>query len=317
MLDIATKLSPASRCLATSLIAWVTLILLPTTFVGPVRAQDEAMEKLLDQLDEKPPSAGQEAARNDSEKPQVPGEPDELSPDDADLDSLLEKLGNEASDVDQPETKGRSQPGDPAASRSTENPSPDSLEGADRDLDRRLEEMVRRKKPESSPDQAQEDSQSSDDSPLGQAIKKMEEARQRLAQQDTGAETRKTQDQVVEQLDQVLEQMRRSQAQRQAERQQRLSMRTRQAGQQPGQQPGQPNESPGNTAQGVGPQAPRKPTVNDVLVGAKDTWGDLPPHLREEMENVFREEMLPAKRELIIRYYSTVARQSRDALEGN
>ena len=48
-----------------------------------------------------------------------------------------------------------------------------------------------------------------------------------------------------------------------------------------------------------------------MLAGRKDTWGDLPPALREELENVFKTDMLPSKSELIRRYYSAVAKKGR------
>jgi hypothetical protein len=306
----------ATRALAAGFLAWAVLAGLPDAVLPSAVAQDDALDKLLEKLDEKPKpaSTGGEAEK----KPQEPKPPGQMADGDQDLDDLLKKLGD--GDADRPDTTGPARPG--AGAGKPKPDTPDALKGDDQGLDKRLEEMVRKKNPEKEKQEQQQDGQqggegqskSSDDSPLGQAIKKMEEARQRLSKQDTGAETRKTQGEVVKQLDQILEQMRKAQAQRQQERQQKLSMRTRQAGQKPGQQQqGQQQEDgqQGNNAQGVGPQAPKKPTVSDVLVGAKDTWGDLPPHLREEMENVFREEMLPAKRDLIIRYYSSVARKGR------
>ena len=45
------------------------------------------------------------------------------------------------------------------------------------------------------------------------------------------------------------------------------------------------------------------------LAGGKDIWGHLPPELRQEMENVFKEDALPTKEDLIRRYYLSVAKQ--------
>lgn len=88
-------------------------------------------------------------------------------------------------------------------------------------------------------------------------------------------------------------------------------MSIQQAGNQ-GNKPGdQPNPNP--NGKGVGSQKPQRPKLGDVLAGNKDTWGDLPPSLREEMENVFKEEMLPAQRDLIIRYYTSVSKKGRGA----
>ncbi|MFO0891052.1 MAG: hypothetical protein U0790_18145 [Isosphaeraceae bacterium] len=45
-----------------------------------------------------------------------------------------------------------------------------------------------------------------------------------------------------------------------------------------------------------------------AMAGGKDIWGHLPAELRQEMENVFKEEALPAKEDLIKRY-SSIAKQ--------
>jgi hypothetical protein len=79
----------------------------------------------------------------------------------------------------------------------------------------------------------------------------------------------------------------------------------------PGQQKGQkPDEKVGSNPGGAPATKPEKPTTKRVLAGGKDEWGHLPPELRQEMENVFREEFLPAREELIRRYYDSVARKT-------
>jgi hypothetical protein len=55
---------------------------------------------------------------------------------------------------------------------------------------------------------------------------------------------------------------------------------------------------------------PKKPTAKSVLAQSKDEWGHLPPELRGEMENVFKEDALPARKTLIDRYYISVTRKS-------
>ena len=79
---------------------------------------------------------------------------------------------------------------------------------------------------------------------------------------------------------------------------------------QPGEQPGEQPGAQGDTAQGAKPMKPMSPTQKPALVGDKDTWGNLPAMLREEMENVFRTEPLPAKADLISRYYESVSKKS-------
>ena len=48
----------------------------------------------------------------------------------------------------------------------------------------------------------------------------------------------------------------------------------------------------------------------DAVANNKDTWGHLPPEIRAEIDNMFNELELPAKRRLIDRYYLSVARKS-------
>ena len=46
------------------------------------------------------------------------------------------------------------------------------------------------------------------------------------------------------------------------------------------------------------------------MAGGKDEWGHLPPGLREEMDNVFKEEGLPLARTLIRRYYLSLSKKA-------
>ena len=55
---------------------------------------------------------------------------------------------------------------------------------------------------------------------------------------------------------------------------------------------------------------PKKPDMKSVLARSKDEWGHLPPELRGEMENVFKEDALPSRKTLIDRYYISVTRKS-------
>ena len=72
-----------------------------------------------------------------------------------------------------------------------------------------------------------------------------------------------------------------------------MAMRmVRQAGQKPGNKPGQ---TPGSTAGGAPAQKPAKPSDQHATAGGKDVWGHLPAELRQEMENVFKEEAAPCQ----------------------
>ena len=98
--------------------------------------------------------------------------------------------------------------------------------------------------------------------------------------------------------------MRNSQGQANGKRQRKLAMN-------PNQQPGQkPSSTPGTTG-GSAPIPSRgsRPSKRSVA-GGKDEWGHLPPELRQEMDNVFKEEPLPSKEELIRRYYLSVSKKS-------
>lgn len=311
---------------------WIPRIALAMALLGAAaptaataqEAGDDALDQLLKKLDDAPPPAAGDDPKADAPKP------GEVKPEDKDLDSLLEKLGETK---DEPEAKrepmppggaggddkDKPEPGDPQAGDKPEpGPAPErrpkaeapKLGGREKDLDDHLAEILGRKPKKEGQDDGQQGGGAADDSPLGQAIKKMEEVERKLAQADTGEGTRKTEGEIVKQLDQILEEIRKARGGGGSGQGKKL-MEIKQAGNQggkPGSQPGQEN---GNNAQGVGPQQPKQPSVGEMLAGRKDTWGDLPPHLREEMENVFREEMLPAKRDLIIRYYTSVAKKGR------
>jgi hypothetical protein len=294
----------------------LALIVLTTFGPPPSRAQDpgkdDALDKLLQKLDEPKPDA-------DKDKDKDKDKPGAVKSEDKDLDNLLKKLGQGS---DTPDTRAdRPQPGMPGAK--PPEPAPpgvkkdDNLKEEDQELDDHLAELLgRKKKPKDGQDQRQGgegegQDQDQDDSPLGEAIRKMEEVRQKLDQADTGEGTRKTEGEVVAQLEEILEKLRQAQGQGQQRMRQR-QQGVQQAGAKPGQKPGQPQPTP-DPQQGVGPQTPDRPTLGQVLAGGKDTWGDLPPALRQELENVFKEDMLPSRRDMIIRYYSSVSKKGRAA----
>lgn len=273
---------------------------LPTVAVRAQTSGDDAIEKLLRDLEDQSKPAGEA------------DQPGQVADEDRSLDSLLEKLGG-GSDEPSPDGRppkpgagGEEGPTPPDAegqdeAAGGEKPTqPDALEGRDKTLDEHLEEILGRRKND-------KDDQGGDPAgPLAEAIKKMEEVRKRLADTDTGDETRQKQGEVVSELERLLEQLRQAEGQGSSQGQ-RTSRRTQQAGQQPGQQPGGDPSNPNGDGRGTGPSMPQRPGGEEALVNRKDIWGDLPPTLREEMDNIFKEEMLEAKRELIQRYFDSVA----------
>lgn len=290
-----------------------TSVALATALVGPLlasRAQDKPKDERVpvsrDKAEKDKPKPG-EAKKPQAKKP--------VEPEDKDLDSLLEKRGatkeapkttgaakgDSMSDADKPKSD------DPKQTSARKDP----IDPKDKPVDEHLEELqgrIKKKKQQQGGEgqSGQSAAEDKDDSPLGQAVKKMREVEKRLSRTDTGEETRKKQSEIVKDLDQMIAQARR-QAQMQGQRQGRP---TRQQGQQKGQQQGQNQPGANPDGGGVGHLATKKPTSAKAAVGSKDAWGHLPPELREEMTNVFREEPLPGREKMIGRYYESVTKKS-------
>lgn len=137
---------------------------------------------------------------------------------------------------------------------------------------------------------------------MQEIVKEMRDIEKRLGEPDTGEETRGRQQQLVKRLETLIEQIRKE---RQEQRDRRMQRLTRQQGGQPGDQEGRQE---GNNPGGAPDQRPRRPTDKHLLAGGKDAWGHLPPELRQEMENVAKEESLPLSEDLVRRYYLSVSR---------
>lgn len=269
------------------------------------KAKDDALEKLL----------GKVEARDKAEAAKEQSKPGEVAPRDKALDDLLKKFGTTEDrptpDKPMPPTPGgpgkaKSEPG-PDQGKSSDKPKQDTLKDEAKDLDRHLEELLGRK-PKSKKSQQQgegegQPGQGEENGPLSDVIKKMREVEQRLGKTDTGDQTREEQKQIVQKLDTILEQIRKS-------GQSGSSRMLRKSKQQGPPQQGDPSQDPGAMARGAPPMKPSDPTNKRSLVGGKDVWGHLPPELRTEMENIFKEEMLPTKEELIRRYYLSVAKKN-------
>src|SRR5207248_758030 len=138
-------------------------------------------------------------------------------------------------------------------------------------------------------------------SPLGQVVKQMRDVEERLGKPDTSEETQGKQKQIVKQIETLIQQMKQSGGQS------GMAMRqTQQPGQNPGKSQGQtPGANPGQAPN----SKPDRPSNRRSLAGGKDIWGHLQPELRQEMENVFKEDALEAKQDLIRRYYMSVAKR--------
>lgn len=252
---------------------------------APALAQDvpggkeDEIDRLLD-----------EAAKKDQEQP------GEVSRGDKDIDSLLEKLGQ---GTDEPETKtekGNGGPPMPPPDRpKAEGQKGDGLEEKSRDIDEHLEEMIRTKRK-----RQQDQGDGEGGGAMGEMIKQMREVQKRLEEGDTGKETQEKQEEIIKKLAQALEQAKQSGQGRGQGRQQQMA----------GNQQGQENQT-NDPQQGVGPQKPQTPKSNNAVAKSKDEWGHLPPELRQEMNNVFKEKMLESRKALIEKYYLSVARKGR------
>lgn len=280
---------------------------------------DEALEGLLKKLGDDKPATPDAAKKPDPKdtapKPKAESAPTkpaskpvgEVAPKDEDLDNLLEKLGTSrdkpsADDKSPGGGKGEPMPDDPRAPKPGEDkkPDPGTLTGKDKDLDEHIAEITgkRRKKKE----QQQQQRAGQEQGPLSDVIKQMRDVEKKLGDAETGEETRKEQTQIVKKLDTLIDQMRSMSPQRKMQK--GIAMKP---GPKPGQQPG---DQPGTTGGNAPMTKPLKPETKRSLLAGKDSWGHLPPEMRQEMENVFKEEPLPSREELVRRYYLSVSKKS-------
>lgn len=319
---------PAIRLFAITLVASLF-------WVPAARAQDAAKDKVLDGLlkkleqsdqdkatdkdtaeaegkpapDAKADQSKDSAADTKDAKGRKKAEPGDLAPPDKAIDSILEKLGETE---ETPAPQGRrplpgAGPNEPPTPPKPDQKEPaDQLKGKNKDLDEHLEELLgRKRKKKNSPD----DDEGS--GPLSQIIKEMRDVEQRLGKPDTGEDTRKKQEEIVKNIDKIIEEIKNSAAQGQG-RIVRIR-EVRQAGQKKGGSQGQQGAQ-GKNAKGAPPMKPAKPPTQSVVAVDKNEWGHLPPELREVMNNVFKEEPLPERVDLIKRYYLSVSKkgQSRE-----
>ena len=298
----------------------VAALALPFGWPSPASAQDkpanppkdEALDDLLKKLDDPKPADGDAKKAGDT-KPKAEATPAdkpaakdakagsaEVAPKDKPLDTLLEKLG-ESEDTPAPDERKPGAGGDPKKDQAPPpggdgktKDDPNALSGKDKSLDEALDEAAgkRKKKDRKDPEGG---------GPMGDVIKQMREVEQRLGKTDTGEQTRKQQAEIVKRIDTLIEQMRSSQSQSKGKRQQGMAMN--------GGQPGQENSETAGTNGGNAPHAKPKEKDGAAFNGGKEAWGHLPPELRQEMENVFKEEALPGRDELIRRYYLSVAKK--------
>jgi hypothetical protein len=268
-------------------------------------------EKPADKKAEKTAGTGQagkpsKLKQSDPKKPRQGG--GDVSAKDKELDDLLEKLGEQKDEpaTDDSRKPGAEQPSGPnkpdssndEKTKGQKSSSDTGLKDKDKELDQILEELSGKKRKK-----RQEDEQEGT-GPLGQIIKEMRDVEQRLGKPDTGEDTQGKQKQIVKQIDTLIEQMRQS-----GSSSMMALRRVRTQGQGQQKQGNQQGDTPGANPGGAPSMKPATPSDRHALAGGKDIWGHLPPELRQEMENVFKEEALPAREDLIRRYYLSIAKQ--------
>jgi hypothetical protein len=296
------------------------------------KPKDDALDRLLEKLEGNKPAPEAESApkpKKDDAKKDAPkadkaktadkAKPKakpaaEAEPKDKALDSLLEKLGETK---EAPKTTGAAgAPNDadkdkdkPAKGQEPEDKTASMIKAGEKPLDEHLEELTGRvkKKKGQQGQQGQAGQQgeegADEDTPIGRAVKKMRQVETKLGDDDTGEETRKTQGEIVKDLDQMIAQAKRS------SQMQRKPGKPRPGQPQPGDQQGDQPGAQGNNAQGAKPMKTIDPKNKSQFGGDKNTWGNLPANVRDEMENVFRTEPLPAKLDRISKYYKAVAKK--------
>lgn len=276
-------------------------------------ARDDALERLLEKVegpetkaDEPKPAPLEKTADGRAETKAEPERPGDASePDDKALDSLLEKIGQEDG-APPPSRPDKPSAGEPNPPKPDEPQEATKLEDKDKELDRHLQEDIqgkRRKKPR--------EQQPQGSGKLGEAVDKMREVEKRLSKTDTGESTRKKQGEIVQDLESILKQLR--QASSKGIGQEKSSRKIQQAGNQKGNPSGESQQ--GASGGGVGPMKPKPPANIAGIAGDKSAWGHLPPELRTELDNIFKEEPLESRRSLIERYYLSVNKKSRVARE--
>jgi hypothetical protein len=171
---------------------------------------------------------------------------------------------------------------------------------------------------------------------LQHAFDGMQTARRRIADDDTGAETQKTQERVVKDLEELLALIKKQQPRGQRSQQSHPQDKNQGDPQSDRQKLPKGQNDPQNSGKGKNSErnqgspterrkegesvdsqertdAARTPTAEQARrrQAIKDVWGHLPLHIREAMLNSVSEKYLPKYEELVKKYYEDLAEKSR------
>ncbi len=231
---------------------------------------------------------------------------DQLEEKDEALDSLLGGFGGL---IDQPDASGDAPelpPGlRPDRPETLNDQARERLSKEEQTFDEYLRELVGWINPDKDKEQQSKPQDGQEGGPLADTMKKMREVENRLSKLDTGEQTQEQQQKIIDDFDQLIRQIRSMQQQGQSKPQEPTQM----AGQQ--QQQGE-NQSPDQTGTNNGAPPVMPNGSDDALAGARESWFHLQGALRDVMGNVTRMVPLGKKRELINRYFLSVAEKSID-----
>ena len=309
--------------------------------------KDEALEKLLEKLDEpqsKPdataepakkaeskPARGEPAKRDKDDtlaklldnlegpKPTESGKADvkkaagEVGSKDQSLDKLLEGLGGLDDKPSPDDKKQGGGGGTPPPTPSGDETKPNPLDDASKKLDELLEEKTGRK-PKKKPKQGQGQGQGQGQKGDGEDGDggPLGDLVKRMREVEDRLDKPDTGAETRRKQTEIVKNLDTLLEQMRNSSSRSQAMKLVRGGPKPGgpPQPGQGNQ-PGATGQGVGlskPTPPKTPPAAVELV--KDVWGQLPAQFRDDMANVLNEKALPAKAEMIRLYYLSLGKKS-------
>ena len=334
------------------LVAWAVAVGFASS---PAPAQDpvkraEALEKLLEKLDDPKPSPAGTADPNkkpdpkpapapesgkkddaleklleklDGPKPSDPGKaeskkPGEVASPDQSLDKLLEGLGG-VNDKPSPDDKKQggsgTPPGDPPPpGPGGESAKSDPLDSNSKKLDDLLEEKTGRK-PKKKPNQGQGQGQGQgggEGDDQGEAGGPLGDLIKQMREVEDRLGKPDTGAETRQKQTEIVKKLDSVLEQMRSSSGQSRGLKMVRGGQKPSgpPQPGQGNQ-PGATAQGVGASKPTPPKTPPAPVEvAKAVWGQLPDQFRDDMSNVLNEVALPSKANIIRLYYLSLGKKS-------
>jgi hypothetical protein len=153
------------------------------------------------------------------------------------------------------------------------------------------------------------------DNPLLNIAQSMFQVRQRMAQSDTGPATLNLQKQIVADLDLLIDQAKKS-----CGRCSSSCSNPQQSAQKSGSSPAKPGAKAGQKS-GNKPAAassarspdgkPPKPDMEEMRLIINNLWGELPPHVREQMLQTPVEDFIPKYQDLIEDYFRDLSNEKK------